>query len=388
MINFLVRLFVKDSADTHKPEVRGRYGMLSGAVGILLNLCLFGGKFAAGLITSSIAITADAFNNLSDAGSSVVTLIGFRMAGLPADHEHPFGHGRIEYLSGLAVSMAIMLVGIELVKSSMEKILHPQAVTFSWVSLGILAVSVLIKLWMSYFNRILGKRINSTAMKATAMDSLTDAVATAAVAVGVLLGHFFALRIDGWIGMLVALFILYTGFTTARDSLSPLLGKAPDAQFVQAIADTVMAHEEVVGIHDLVVHDYGPGRCMISLHAEMPCSADILVMHDTVDRIELELRSKFSCEVTIHMDPIEMDNAVTNCLRDDVSRMVTQIDPAVSIHDFRVVQGISHTNLIFDVLVPHKFHMPDAQVASLVREGVRTLDETYFAVIRVERAFV
>ncbi len=356
-------------------------------MGIFLNLCLFAAKFISGVVTSSIAITADAFNNLSDAGSSVVTLVGFRMAGMPADSEHPFGHGRIEYLSGLVVSLAIMVVGAELAKSSFEKILRPQTIAFSILSLVILLGSVLVKLWMSRFNRAIGKRIQSSAMKATATDSLTDAVATAAVASGVAVNYFFGINLDGWIGVIVALFILYSGFSTARDSLSPLLGQAPAPEFVRAITDTVMAHEEVAGIHDLIIHDYGPGRCMVSLHAEVPSSADILAIHDAIDVIELELRHRFNCEVTIHMDPVETDNAVTNELRQRVEALVKRIDPVISIHDFRIVQGTTHTNLIFDVLLPHKFRMPDAQVGELIRQGVQEFDGQYFAVVRVEKSF-
>lgn len=388
MVGLLVKLFIKDSTQIHDLRVRGQYGILAGLVGIFLNLCLFAAKFFAGLLTSAISITADAFNNLSDAGSSVVTLLGFQMAGRPADHEHPFGHGRMEYLSGLLVSMAIMLVGIELVKSSFDKILHPQTVTFQILPFTILIISILIKLWMSYFNRTLGTRIESTAMKATAMDSLTDVVATSAVAVGVLISHFFHIQVDGWIGMLVALFILYSGFTTARDSLSPLLGQAPDAEFVRQIEETVLSHPEVIGLHDLIVHDYGPGRCMISLHAEVPSSMDVLVMHDAIDLIELELRSRFHCEATIHMDPIVTDDKVAAVLKEKVKQLAQKIDPEITIHDFRMVQGKTHTNLIFDVTVPHKFWLTDAQVANCIRSSVQSIDEKYFAVIRVEKAFI
>ena len=370
------------------PLVRGRYGVLSGATGIFLNVCLFAAKFLAGILTSSIAITADAFNNLSDAGSSVVTLVGFKMAQSPADKEHPFGHGRIEYLSGLAVSIAIFLVGLELVKSSFDKILHPQTVDFSLVSFMILVASVLVKLWMCYFNRTIARKIDSTAMKATAMDSLTDATATSAVAVGILLSHFFEWKIDGWIGILVAGFILYTGFQTAKDSLSPLLGQPPAPEFVQAIADTVMAHPEIVGIHDLIVHDYGPGRCMISLHAEVPSNADILAVHDIIDTIELQLREKFHCDATIHMDPIAVDDALTRDLREQVEQIVKAIDPALSIHDFRLVAGKTHTNLIFDLVVPFRFRLDDRTLMDLVKRKIREMEGNYFAVLTIDKSFV
>lgn len=385
MVQVLVRLFVKDYQKTEDPEVRARYGLLSGGVGIFLNLCLFVGKFLAGTLSSSIAITADAFNNLSDAGSSVVTLVGFKMAGMPADQEHPFGHGRIEYLSGLAVSMAILLVGIELLKSSFEKILHPQDVVFSLLSMGILVGSIVVKLWMSWFNRTLGNQIQSTAMKATSMDSLTDAVATTAVAVGTLIGHFTNVLVDGWIGLLVAGFILYSGWNTAKESLSPLLGETPDPEFVEEIRDTVLAHQEIVGIHDMIIHDYGPGRRMISLHAEVPADLDVLSMHDVIDQIELELRHSYHCEATIHMDPIALDDELTNQLRQRVIGLVKEIDSAISIHDFRIVQGPTHTNLIFDATVPYKFRLSDQETAERIRQAVHGMDAQYFAVVRVEK---
>lgn len=387
MIDFLVRTFVRDSERTNDPAVRGRYGVLAGGMGIFLNLCLFAAKFLAGVLTASIAVTADAFNNLSDAGSSVVTLVGFKMAEMPADKEHPFGHGRLEYLSGLAISVAILVVGLELGRNSVVKILHPAMVQFGLLPVAILLVSVLVKLWMAYFNRKLGRRIGSAAMMATSADSLTDAVATTAVLIGMVIGHLFGLQIDGYIGVLVALFILYSGFTTARDSLSPLLGQAPDKEFVHSIGETVLAHREVVGIHDLIVHDYGPGRCIISLHAEVPSNRDILEMHDLIDRIEMELREKFQCDVTIHMDPIVMDDDEIRILRGRVVELVKDIDPALTIHDFRMVVGPTHTNLIFDILTPYRFRLTDAELAEAVREGVKKLDERYFAVIQVDKAY-
>lgn len=387
MINFLVRVFVRDSARTNDPVVRGRYGVLAGGMGIFLNLCLFAAKFIAGMLTASIAVTADAFNNLSDAGSSLVTLVGFKMAEMPADKEHPFGHGRLEYLSGLAISVAILVVGLELGRGSVLKIMHPETVRLGAASIAILAVSVLVKLWMAYFNRTLGRRIGSAAMKATSMDSLTDAVATTAVLVGMVVGHLSGLLIDGYIGVLVAVFILYSGFTTARDSLSPLLGQAPDRDFVKSIESCVLSHPEVQGIHDLIVHDYGPGRRIISFHAEVPCDRNILETHDLIDRIEMELRSKYECDVTVHMDPIVTDDEEIESLRARVVDMVKGIDPALSIHDFRMVEGPTHTNLIFDVLTPYRFRLSDAELADAVRDGVKKLDERFFAVIQVDKAY-
>ena len=369
MVNFLIRLFIPDSQKINDPVVRGRYGILAGGMGILLNLCLFCSKFFAGFFTGSIAITADAFNNLSDAGSSVVTLAGFKMASMPADREHPFGHGRLEYLSGLAISAAILLVGLEL----------------GILPMVILICSILVKLWMAYFNRSLGKRISSSAMMATAADSLTDAAATSAVLVGMAVGHLSGRLIDGYIGLLVAAFILYSGFTTARDSLSPLLGQAPDKEFVASIQQAAMAHPEILGIHDLIVHDYGPGRRIISFHAEVPSNRDILETHDVIDHLEMELRERFQCDVTVHMDPIVIDNAVINTLRSQVTKVVKGIDPHLTIHDFRMVDGPTHANLIFDVMAPYQFRMSDSELIETVQQKIKALDPRYFAVVQIDK---
>lgn len=385
MVNFLIRLFIPDSQKINDPVVRGRYGILAGGMGILLNLCLFCSKFFAGFFTGSIAITADAFNNLSDAGSSVVTLAGFKMASMPADREHPFGHGRLEYLSGLAISAAILLVGLELGKSSVEKIIHPEAVRMGILPMVILICSILVKLWMAYFNRSLGKRISSSAMMATAADSLTDAAATSAVLVGMAVGHLSGRLIDGYIGLLVAAFILYSGFTTARDSLSPLLGQAPDKEFVASIQQAAMAHPEILGIHDLIVHDYGPGRRIISFHAEVPSNRDILETHDVIDHLEMELRERFQCDVTVHMDPIVIDNAVINALRSQVTKVVKGIDPHLTIHDFRMVDGPTHANLIFDVMAPYQFRMSDTELIETVQQKIKALDPRYFAVVQIDK---
>lgn len=388
MTNWLVKTFIKDPDKGEDPAVRQRYGQLSGVVGILLNLLLSAGKFLAGVLTGSIAITADAFNNLSDAGSSVVTLAGFRMAAKKADEDHPFGHGRIEYLSGLVVAAAILLVGVELAKSSLGKILVPEEVAFSWISIGILAVSILIKLWMSAFNRSLSRRIDSAAMAATAADSLSDVAATSAVLLGALVGRFTGFQIDGWVGILVAAFIIRAGWGAAKDTLDPLLGQSPDPSLVRSIEETVLAHPEVTGIHDLVIHDYGPGRSMMSLHAEVPMDADVLEMHDVIDNIEKELKETFHTEAVIHMDPIATNDPHTNEMKDRVSELVRTIDPAMTIHDFRMTAGPDHQNLIFDVVVPHKCVLSDEEVRSALQERAGTLEGgPYFTVVSVDRAY-
>lgn len=384
MTQWLIKTFIPEP---DAPESRQRYGLLSGGVGILLNLALCCGKFLAGLWSGSIAVTADAVNNLSDAGSSVVTLAGFRMAAKKADEDHPFGHGRMEYLAGLAVSVVILLVGLELGKSSIQKILSPQAVEFSWLTAGILAVSVLVKLWMFRFNRTLGRRIDSAAMQATATDSLSDSAATCVLLLGLLAGHFLDLPLDGWLGVGVSLFILRAGWGAAKDTLDPLLGQSPDPALVAGIQETVLSHAIVSGIHDLVIHDYGPGRRMISLHAEVPMHADMLAVHDEIDNIERELRDRFQVEAVIHMDPIATDDPATNDLRARMAQLVREIDPAMTIHDFRMTAGPDHQNLIFDAVVPHHCALSDEEVRAAIAEKAAELGESYYTVVSLDRAY-
>ena len=384
----LVRLFIKDCDNVTDPAVRERYGILSGTVGIALNLLLSAGKLFAGLMTGSISITADAFNNLSDAGSSVVTLVGFKLAGQKADDGHPFGHGRMEYLAGLLVSLMILLVGVELGRSSIGKILHPEAVDFSLVSTGILAASILVKLWMGQFNRGLGRKIGSAAMAATAADSLSDAVATAAVLAGTLVNRFAHVNIDGWVGLAVAVFILRSGWGAAKDTINPLLGESPDPELVKQLRELVLSHPQVVGMHDLIIHDYGPGRRLCSFHAEVPQDADILDAHDAIDHIEREIKEKFGIETTVHMDPIATADEKVNQLRRQVADLARVVEPEMTIHDFRVVRGPTHTNVIFDAVVPHKCRLTDEEVLQRLRQAVSALDPAYQAVIQIDRAYV
>ena len=388
MTDFLVRHFVRDYQQVQDPAVRERYGVLSGGVGIFLNLLLSLGKFFAGVVTGSIAVTADAFNNLSDAGSSVVTLVGFKLAGQKADDGHPFGHGRIEYLAGLLVSLLILMVGVELGKTSIEKIIQPEEVAFSILSVGILVCSILIKLWMSLFNRKLGKRIHSAAMQATATDSLSDVVATSAVLAGTLIGHFAHVSIDGWIGVVVAVFILRAGWGAAKDTLNPLLGTAPDPELVQAIPQLVLSHEQVVGMHDLVIHDYGPGRRMCSFHAEVPEGDDIMEAHDAIDHIEREIQEKFGIETTAHMDPIATGDSEVARLREQVSELVREIDPDMSIHDFRLTRGPRHSNLIFDVVVPHRCRLSDEEIRRRITEAAEQVVPGCYVVLLLDRSYV
>lgn len=385
MIKLLIRHFIKDYDNKKDVIVRRKYGILVGTIGVFLNILLFIGKFSAGIITSSIAITADSFNNLSDAGSSVVTLVGFKVAGKPADNEHPFGHGRIEYVSGLVVSMVIILMGFELLKTSIDKIIHPVSVKFSILSLIILIISIGVKLWMCYFNRKIGKIINSTVLKATSMDSLSDAIATSAVAIGFVIGHFSGLKLDGYFGIIVALFILYTGYNAGKDTLDELLGIAPDKELVDGIKETVLCHNEIIGIHDLIVHNYGPSRIILSLHAEVPCNMDIMKIHDIIDFIEIELKEKFDCIAVIHMDPIAVDDEKTSELTCVINKIIKAIDESISMHDFRMVDGEIYTNLIFDIVVPFGFRLSDDEIKTKICEDVLKLDDCYKLKIAVDK---
>ena len=388
MITLLSRWFIRDRDHVTDPAVRRAYGQLCGLTGIGLNVLLFIGKFLAGTISGSIAITADAFNNLSDAGSSVITLLGFRLAGRKPDPEHPFGHGRIEYISGLIVSGLILLMGAELAKTSFDKILHPAAVDFSVIAMVILAVSILVKLYMSLYNRRIGKKINSAAMAATAADSISDAISTSAVLAAMLVAKFSGLMIDGYVGMIVAVLILISGVKAAKETIAPLLGQAPETEFVQQIERIVMSHPPICGIHDLVVHDYGPGRVMISLHAEVPAGGDMLELHDVIDNAEIALRRELNCEAVIHMDPIVTDDGITSELRAKVSELVKTIDERITIHDFRIVPGNTHTNLIFDAVVPFDIGISAQEVSERISRLVSEMDSNYFAVVLVEHSYI
>lgn len=388
MIGWLIKHVIKNGEDIKNPEVRRQYGALCSLVGIGLNIALFAGKYLAGVLSGSIAIMADAFNNLSDAGSSLITLIGFKFAGKKPDKEHPFGHGRIEYLSGLAVAAAIVLMGFELAKSSVDKIFHPTAVETSLLSIGILLVSVAVKFYMSSYNKRIGTKIDSAAMRATAADSLSDAAATSVVLAAILIQKFTAVNVDGWCGILVAGFILVAGYNAAKDTLSPLLGQPPEPEFIEEIQRITLAHPEIVGIHDLVVHDYGPGRQMISLHGEVPGNGDIFALHDVIDQAEKELKEQLGCDAVIHMDPIEMDNDAVFEMRKEVAKLAAEVHEEITIHDFRMVTGPTHTNLIFDVVVPYGLKLSDKEVTEAIQKKVSGHWNHCFAIISVDHAYV
>lgn len=388
MISVLAKWLIPNREQVEDGAVRRAWGALCGFVGIGLNILLFAGKLAAGTLSGSIAITADAFNNLSDAGSSVVTLLGFRLAGKKPDAGHPFGHGRLEYVSGLIVAGLILLMGAELAKSSVDKIFHPEAVTFSWLAAGILLASIGVKLYMYLYNRAVGKKIKSAAMSATAADSLSDTAATSAVLLAMVIGKLTDVQLDGWVGLVVALFILWSAVQAARDTISPLLGQAPDPLLVKEIESLVMGHDTVVGIHDLVVHDYGPGRCIISLHAEVPADRQVLELHDVIDNIEEELAQKLHCEAVIHMDPVVVGDPTVTALHQQVAALVKTIDPRITIHDFRMVPGQTHTNLIFDAVIPFDERLTRLQVAERIRQMVSEMEGNFRAVVKVENSYV
>ena len=388
MISILAKRFIKDYNNIKSSHVRHSYGMLCGIVGIVLNVLLFAGKFLAGTISHSIAITADALNNLSDAGSSFITLAGFKLASQKPDPDHPYGHGRMEYLSGLFVSLLIILMAVELLKTSFNKIVHPTETTISPLVMIILAVSILVKLYMSYYNSRIGHKIDSTALLATAADSRGDMISTLLVLVSSAISYFSGIQIDGYCGLLVGLFILYSGFNAAKDTIDPLLGKAPDKEYVDQIEEIVTSHDLILGIHDMMIHDYGPGRVVVSLHAEVPSDGDILEMHDLIDHIEHDLSEMCDCEAVIHMDPISVNDPETAELKDQIHTIIKSIDEKLQFHDFRIVKGPTHTNLLFDVLVPYKFPVKDSELLVVIDRKVKELNPTYFIVVKVDHTYI
>lgn len=382
----LCRWFVQDSENHTDPGVRLSYGRLAGTVGIVCNLLLCGLKLLAGLLAGSLAMIADAFNNLSDAGSAVVTLIGFKLAGAPPDKDHPFGHGRMEYLSAMGVAVLIILAGFELAGSALDKILHPVEATFHPIAVIILVVSIAVKLWMALFNRRVGRLIRSDALAAASTDSRNDVLCTSVVLISAVVSAFTHWSLDGWVGMAVALFVIWSGFSVIRDAVSPLLGQAPDPQLVESIQTTVLSYEGVVGIHDLIVHDYGPGRVMVSLHAEVPEDQPIRKSHDIIDNIEMELMERFHILSCIHMDPVDTDNPETLRLKEMTIGLMNTIDPRLTLHDFRVVAGESHTNLLFDLVVPHQTKNA-TELADRMQQAVHEADPKLYAVIKVEHSY-
>ena len=390
MIKLLSRIFIKDYKNYESPAVRSSYGVLCGGFGIFLNILLFIGKFLAGTLAKSVSITADAFNNLADAGSSIITLLGFRLARQKPDTKHPFGHGRIEYIAGLLVSAAIILMGFELAKSSISKIISPEPIEFSVLTAAILVCSILVKLYMVFYNKSIGKKIKSATLGATALDSCSDCIATSVVLVSSLIAHFFKINIDGYCGVLVAAFVIYSGIRALQETITPLLGQAPDREFIERIQKLIEEFPEITGIHDLIVHDYGPGRLMISLHAEMPVyeDSDIFAMHDIIDNAERLLSKELECLVTIHLDPTRSNDEKVAALKAKTVNVLHGISPELSLHDFRVVPGPTHTNLIFDVVIPFDLKLKEDEITEKLNSAVSEWDDAkYYVVVSFDRPY-
>lgn len=388
LTQFIMKALVKDYDNAKDVTVRNNAGSAAGIVGIICNVLLCAAKGLIGLAAGSVSIVADALNNLADAASNIISLMGFRLASRPADTDHPYGHGRYEYLSGLVVSAMILVVGVELMKSSVGKIINPEPVEFSWVLVIVLALAIVVKLWMAAFNKSVGEHINSQTLIATGIDSRNDVISTAAVLVAALVSHFTGYELDAFMGVGVAAFILYSGIGLLRETIDPLLGRPPEPELVKLLEEKTMAHPEVLGVHDLMVHDYGPGRIFASLHAEVAAEADVLESHDVIDQIEAEFRTQDNIEVTIHLDPIVTNDPRVAENRAWVSELVKTIDPSLMIHDFRMVPGESHTNLIFDVVLPFEVPLTPEQLKKRIGELVKAEKPDHFCVIQVDRPFV
>lgn len=388
MTELLIRLFVRDYRNTDRPEVRERYGKFSGIVGIVSNLLLFVMKAVTGFVTGSISIVADAVNNLSDSASSVITLVGFKLSGKPADQEHPYGHARIEYISGLIVSFLILLLGVQLLQESAGKIFAPEEAAFSPVAVVVLVVSCLIKTWQCLFYRKVGRRISSPTIEATAADSRSDVFSTLAVLLGLVISRLTGFNLDGYMGVAVALLILWTGVKVVKETSDPLLGTAPAREVVDDIYRTILSYDGILGLHDLNVHMYGEGRTFASVHCEVDAHEDILASHDLVDNIERDFLKQKNIHLVIHMDPIVVDDAPTNALREQVREVLRGISPEITMHDFRVVWGKTHSNVLFDVCVPFGFRYTDAALLDEIANGIYMLGKNYVPVVTVDHSYV
>lgn len=388
LTNTLIRFFIKDHENINNPRVREKYGNFASVVGIATNLLLFLIKIIAGLLFNSISIVADAVNNLSDSASSVITLVGFKISGKPADEKHPYGHARMEYISGLIVSFIIMFLGLQLIISSIDKIRHPQMAEFSILSITILVIAILIKLWQCFFYRKVGKKINSMTLVATSVDSRNDVAATSAVLLAAIITRLTGFNLDGYMGALVAILILISGVKLVSDTISPLLGVAPTKELVDNIYKKVLSYDNIIGLHDLTVHSYGAYKCFASVHCEVSAEQDIMVSHDIIDNIERDFLNDDGIHMVIHLDPIVTNDAKTNELKKHVKEIIKNISPEISMHDFRVVWGISHSNLIFDIVVPYNLKLKDEELATLIKDEIQHIDDSYRAIITVDHNYV
>lgn len=387
MTALLVKLFIKNSENYSDKNVRTSYGMLSSITGIVLNLILAGAKYSAGIISGSISITADAINNLSDAGSSIVSFFGVKISAKPPDKDHPYGHGRVEYISAFIVSFFVLFMGVELLKDSVGKIINPEPVKFSFLSLAILVISILCKLWLGVFNKTLGKKINSAPMMAVMKDSFSDCLATGVAAVSIIVSAFSDINIDGYLGVVVAVFIFIAGFDILKETLGDILGRPPETEFVEEITEKIMSYPHVCGVHDMIIHDYGPSCRFASVHAEVPSDEDIMELHDIIDGIERDIYNEYGMLTSIHMDPVVINDERINELKKLTQDSVSRIDERLSIHDFRVVEGPSHTNLIFDVLLPSDMKCSNREICQKIEDEISKIDERFFCVITVDHAF-
>ncbi len=388
MTEVLIRLLIGKNKNPEDMEIRTKYGNLAGMVGIVCNLLLFAGKFLVGTLSKSMAIAADAFNNLSDAGSSIVSLLGFKLGSKAPDEKHPYGHARYEYLAGLVVCVMILAIGLNLLKEGLNKIFHPQLLDFGWLSLLVLVVSILVKLWLGAFNMKIAGIIHSETLKATAADSRNDCISTSAVLVATILTAYTKVAvIDGIMATIVAIFVLYSGYGLLREAIDPLLGECPDEELVKKISDKVMSYDEVLGFHDLMVHDYGPGRQFASIHVELPAEMDSLVAHDIIDNIESDFLTSDHIQVVVHYDPIVTSDERVAKLRTYIAQKVREYDSGLSIHDLRIVPGVSHTNVIFDLVLPADYKEDKEELLRYVRTETKKLDENYQCVIKLEQSY-
>jgi cation diffusion facilitator family transporter len=386
--NLLIKRFVKNHEKTSDRDVRQAYGYLGGFVGVIANVFLFAGKLSVGFLINSIAVMADAINNLSDAASSVITLVSFKMTNKPADREHPFGHGRIEYISALIVSFLVILGGFEFIKSSIQRVMNPEPVSFDWITFILLSFSIVLKVWLSFFNRKLGRAIGSKAMEATAMDSLSDVITTSVVLVSLVLSIWITFPIDGYIGIAVALFIMYSGFNLTKETLNPLLGEAPEAEFVNEIITKTLSCEGVIGVHDIIVHNYGPNRCVVSLHAEIPANIDITIAHDLIDKAEQEISSEMGIHLVMHMDPINTNDKVVQKVQHQIVGVLMECGMELSIHDLRIVGDDNHCNVIFDMVIPYEVaECDEKKVAKEVSEAIKNKHPQFTPIITIDRSY-
>ncbi|MBR5505853.1 MAG: cation transporter [Clostridia bacterium] len=386
MTKLLIRKFVANHDETADPKVRAAYGKLSGIVGIVCNILLFAAKIIIGIMSSSVAIVADAVNNFTDAASSIISLIGFRLSEKPADKEHPYGHGRYEYLAAMGIAVLIIVIGIELFKSGIEKILNPAIIVFSFPLGLVLILSIVLKLWMMAFNRYAGGKINSKALLAASADSRNDVIATTAVLVSAIFSHIFGVDLDGWMGVGVSIFILTSGFGIVKDTIDPMLGNAPNPEYIESIKTKILSYPGVLGMHDLIVHDYGPCRKFASVHVEMAAEEDVIETHDVIDNIERDMLEEIGLHLIVHFDPVVTNDTSTQNLRRLIEDVVTQIDASLTIHDLRVVQGSTHTNLVFDCVAPYEIKISDSTLKELIEEKVKGINSEYNCVITIDKS--